>query len=159
MEQKALAAWLKLIIVGVGLCGLVVYFVVLPSFGGSLAEEYPEFANRFLPWLIFLWISGIPCYAALVFGWRIAINIGRDRSFSNANANALKWIAWLAAGDAVFFFVGNIVLLFADLSHPGVVLLSLLIVFGGVAVTVVAAALSHLVKKAAVLQEESDLTI
>lgn len=159
MEQKGLATWLKIILVGVGICGLVVYFVVFPSYGESLVSDYPEFSNRFWPWLIFLWISGIPCYAVLVFGWKIAANIGRDQSFSNANAKYLKWIAWLAAGDGVFFFVGNMVLLFTNMSHPGIALFSLLVVFAGVAVAVASAVLSHLVQKAAVLQEQSDLTI
>lgn len=159
MEQKGLAIWLKIILVGVGICGLVVYFVVFPSYGESLVNDYPEFANRFWPWLIFLWISGIPCYAVLLFGWKIATNIGRDQSFSNANAKYLKWIAWLAAGDGIFFFVGNIIFLFTNLSHPGVALFSLLVVFAGVAVAVASAVLSHLVQKAAVLQEQSDFTI
>lgn len=159
MEQKGLAVWLKIILVGVGICGLVVYFVVFPSYGESLVNDYPEFANRFWPWLIFLWISGIPCYAVLLFGWKIATNIGRDQSFSNANAKYLKWIAWLAAGDGIFFFVGNIIFLFTNMSHPGVALFSLLVVFAGVAVAVASAVLSHLVQKAAVLQEQSDFTI
>lgn len=159
MEQKGLATWLKIILVGVGICGLVIYFVVFPSYGESLVYDYPEFSNRFWPWLIFLWISGIPCYAVLVFGWKIAANIGRDQSFSNANAKYLKWIAWLAAGDGIFFFVGNIVLLLTNMSHPGIALFSLLVVFAGVAVAVASAVLSHLVQKAAVLQEQSDLTI
>ena len=77
MEQKSLAKWLKIILVGVGLCGLIVYFVIFPSYGQSLVTGYPEFANRFWPWLIFLWVSGIPCYMVLVFGWRIASNIGK----------------------------------------------------------------------------------
>ena len=159
MEQKSLAIWLKIILVGVGICGLVVYFVVFPSYGESLVNDYPEFANRFWPWLIFLWISGILCYAVLLFGWKIATNIGRDQSFSNANAKYLKWIAWLAAGDGIFFFVGNIIFLFTNLSHPGVALFSLLVVFAGGAVAVASAVLSHLVQKAAVLQEQSDFTI
>lgn len=159
MEQKGLATWLKIILVGVGICGLVIYFVVFPSYGESLVYDYPEFSNRFWAWLIFLWISGIPCYAVLVFGWKIAANIGRDQSFSNANAKYLKWIAWLAAGDGIFFFVGNIVLLLTNMSHPGIALFSLLVVFAGVAVAVASAVLSHLVQKAAVLQEQSDLTI
>lgn len=159
MEQKGLAIWLKIILVGVGICGLVVYFVVFPSYGESLVNDYPEFSNRFWPWLIFLWISGIPCYAVLLFGWKIATNIGRDQSFSNANAKYLKWIAWLAAGDGIFFFVGNIIFLFTNMSHPGVALFSLLVVFAGVAVAVASAVLSHLVQKAAVLQEQNDFTI
>jgi len=61
--------------------------------------------------------------------------------------------------DAGFFFVGNIILFLLSMSHPGVVIASLVIVFVGIAVAVAAAALSHLVKKAAVLQEQSDWTI
>lgn len=159
MEQKALTKWLKIILIGVGICGLIVYIVVFPSYGQSLAYEYPEFSNRYWPWLIFLWVSGIPCYTVLVFGWKIASNIGKDRSFSNENAGYLKWISWLAAGDGIFFFVGNVVLLFTNMSHPGIALFSLLVVFAGVAVAVASAALSHLVQKAAVLQQQSDLTI
>ena len=159
MEQKTLSRWLKVVLVGVGLCGLVVYGAILPLYGQSILAANPDMANRYWPWLIFLWATGVPCYAALVIGWRIAVNIGRDRSFSEDNARYLKRIALLAAGDTVFFFAGNVVLLFANMSHPGVVLFSLLIVFAGVAVSVAAAALSHLVLKAAQLQEQSDLTI
>ena len=159
MEQKALARWLKIIIIGLGVCGLIVYLGVIPGYGTSLISQYPEFSNRYWPWLIFLWLTGLPCYAALVLGWRVAGNIGKNRSFSLENAKLLSWVSRLAAGDAVFFFVGNVALLLLDMSHPGVVLLSLLAVFAGVAISVAAACLSHLVRKAADLQEQSDLTI
>lgn len=159
MEQKSLARWLKFIIIGVAICGGLIYFCVLPECGKTMVNAYPEFSNRYWPWLIFLWTTGIPCYGVLVFGWQIATNIGKDRSFSMENAKALKWISWLATVDTIYFFLGNIILWFMDLSHPGIVLLSLIIVFAGVAVAVAAAALSHLVQKAAVLQEQSDLTI
>ena len=159
MEQKALSRWLKAVLIGVGLCGLIVYGAILPICGLSILGQNPDMADRFWPWLIFLWVTALPCFTALVFGWRIAANIGRDRSFSDDNARLLKRIALLAAGDTVYFFAGNLVLLFANMSHPGMVLLSLVVVFAGVAVAVAAAALSHLVLKAALLQEQSDLTI
>ena len=159
MEQKTLSKWLKLILLGMGICGLAVYLAVVPSFGDSLCSQYPEFAGRYWPWLIFIWVSGIPCYAVLVLGWRIAANIGRDASFSLENARFLRSIAVLAALDAAYVFLGNLAMLFLDMSHPGVVLLSLLVVFAGAAVAVAAGALSHLVRKAALLQEENDLTI
>ena len=159
MEQKSLSKWLKLVLLGMGICGLVVYLLIIPGYGVSLRAQYPEFANRYWPWLLFLWVSGMPCYIALALGWRIAVNIGRDASFSLANARYLRTVSLLAAGDAAYFFLGNLVLLFLNMSHPGVTLLSLLVVFAGAAVAVAAAALSHLVRKAALLQEENDLTI
>ena len=159
MEQKTLSKWLRIIIVGAGIVGLIVYFVIIPSYGVSMRTLYPEFSDRFWPWLIFIWLTAVPCYAALVFGWKIALNIRKDRSFSKENAQYLKWISVLAAIDSAYFFVGNIVLLFSNMSHPGITLFSLLIVFVGVAISVASAVVSHLVQKAAALQEQSDLTI
>ena len=45
------------------------------------------------------------------------------------------------------------------MNHPGIILYSLIVVFAGVAISVAAATLSHLVLKAAKLQEENDLTV
>ena len=159
MTQQKLSAWLKAILIGVGLCGLIVYFAVLPSIGSSLHASFPEFAAWHWPWMIFLWLTAIPCFAALVMGWRIAMNIGKDHSFSEENARLLQRIGYLAAADTAFFFLGNIVFFFLGMNHAGIMLASLLICFAGVAVTVAAVCLSHLVHKAADLQEQSDLTI
>ena len=159
MNQKKLSAWLKGILVGIGICGLIVYSAVLPLCGDSLRAGYPEFASCYWPWLIFLWGTALPCFAVLVMGWQIAENIGKDRSFSVENARLLQHIARLAAGDTLFFFAGNVVLLFLSMNHPAILLLSMLVCFAGVAVTVAAVCLSHLVRKAADLQEQSDLTI
>ena len=159
MKQKALSKWLKIIILGTGICGIVFYFGVLPVIGLSIRASYPEFSNRFWPWLSFLWGSGIPCYAVLVLGWKIASGIGKDQSFTLQNARYLKWISWLAALDTVYFFVGNLVLGFLSMSHAGILLASLLVDFAGIGIAVAAAALSHLVLKAADLQQQSDLTV
>jgi hypothetical protein len=159
MGQKTLANWLRAVIIGVGLCGLVIFFLFIPIFGQSVVEKYPEFSGWYWPWLIFIWVCGVPCYAVLVLLWRISSNISKNRSFSSENANYLKWISLLAAIDTAVFFVGNIVLWLLNMNHPGVVLGLMVVAFFGVAITVAAAILSHLVKKAAALQEESDLTI
>lgn len=159
MKQKALARWLKWVLLGMGLCGLALCLWVLPSFGRSLAARYPEFAYCYHPWLFFLWIAAVPCYIDLVLAWRVVRNIESDRSFSRENARLLQYIAVIAAADGAFFFVMNIVYLLLSMSHPGVTLLSFVVTFLIAAVSVAAAALSHLVRKAAELQEQSDLTI
>lgn len=159
MQQITLSKWLKFILIGIALCGLVIYTVVFPALGQSIVTQNEEFSYCFWPWLIFIWVTGIPCYIAIVFAWRIATNIGADQSFSLSNAKLLKWIAILAAGDAAFFFIGNIIFLFLNMSHPGIVLISFIIVFAGVAISIASAALSHLVMKASVLQDQSDWTI
>ena len=159
MKQTTLSKWLKLIIVGVGICGIIIYAAVVPMLVRAMAEEYPEFSSYQWPWLILIWVTAIPCYIALIFAWKIAVNIGADRSFSVANAKLLKGISLLAAVDSAYFFVGNLIYLLLNINHPSIVLFSLCIEFFGIAISVASAALSHLVMKAAELQEQSDLTI
>ena len=101
----------------------------------------------------------MPCYISLGFGWSIATEIGRDNSFSYKNANSLRIISILAATDAVFFFLGNLLFLVLNMNHPGVLLFSCLLVFLGASISAASACLSHLVQKAAKLREENDLTI
>ncbi len=154
MEQKTLSVWLKVILSGLGICGAVVYFVMIPVFGTDLVSQYPEFSGWYWPWQSFLWLTAVPCYAALVFGWLIAVNIGHDRSYSLENARLLRWISALAAGDSAFLFFGSLLYLLLDLSTPVATLISVLVVLLGAAVSVTAAALSHLIFKEATKNEE-----
>lgn len=159
MKQKSLANWLKFIIIGVGVCGLLVYALIFSALMDSVIDMYPEFTYCKVPWLVFLWLTAIPCYGVLILGWKVASNIGADRTFCMENAKCFQWVSALAVGDCLFFFAGNIVLWLLNMNHPGVICLALIVIFFGIAVAVAAAVLSRLVRKAADLQEESDLTI
>ncbi len=159
MEQKSLSNWLKGIIIGVGICGAIGYCSVVPGYGQSIIRRFPEFSSWYLPWLVVILLTGIPIYIALYYAWKIADNIGKDNSFSYANADSLKRIARLAVADVVYFFLANLVMTFLGMNHPGVLLLSFAVDFAGIAAAVCFAALSHLVLKAAKIKEENDLTI
>ena len=82
MKLTTIEKYLKFIIIGFAICGLLVYAWILPNVGQSLAHSYPEFAHWYYPWLIFLWITVIPCYLVLISAWKVAANIGIDRSLS-----------------------------------------------------------------------------
>ncbi len=155
MNQKKLARWLKGIILGIGLCGFVAYLYAIPFWGKDIAHNMPEFSYCFWPWLVLVWVTAIPCYLVLFWGWRIAIEISKDNSFSKINAAYLKKIMTAAIADSAIFFVGNITFLVLNMNHPGMVLLSIMFCFAGVAVAVVSAALSHLVEKAAEMKDEN----
>lgn len=159
MNSKTLSVLLKVIIAGVFLCSSAIYFVVVPDIGESIAAHNPDYAWCYVPWLILIWATGLPLAAGLVLGWKIASGIGADRPFTRTNSGFLKWIAVFAAGDAALFFIGNAVMLLINASHFGVLLLSLFIGFVGAAIAVAAAVLSNLVMRAALLQEQNDLTI
>lgn len=159
MGQKSLSKWLKGIIAGMGICGAIIYLYLIPMMGKELVDAAPEFSNCYIPWLVVILISAIPCYGVLYFGWKISSEIGKDNSFSMKNAAYLKNIAVLAVSDSAYFFAANLVLMIMGMNHPGIFLISLLVVFAGIVVTVAAAALSHLVQKAAEIEQENELTI
>lgn len=160
MSQRSLANWLKTIIIGIGICGLLLFGVLLPTFSQTLhLPELDHFNHAVIAWLIFIWIAAIPCYVVLVFAWKVALHIGNDHAFSIENAKLVKNISILAAVDSVFFFLGNIVLLIANMNHPVILLASFIIIFIGIAISVAAKVLSHLIMKAQILQEQSDFTI
>lgn len=159
MKQENIAKWLKAIVIGTALFGVGIYGYVIPTWGRVIVYNNPEFSDRFFPWLIFLWITAIPCYIALIFAWKIFTQIGKNNSFSYVNAKYFKHITRLALSDTVYFLLGNFVLLMWNKSHPGVFLASFLVAFVGVAIAVLCIALSHLVYKAAQMNEENELTI
>ena len=75
------------------------------------------------------------------------------------NAEYLKWVSYLSMADAVFVFLANIIFLLLDMSAAAVMLVICIIVFAGISISICAAALSHLVAKAAEIKEENDLTV
>lgn len=159
MNQKSLSKWLKFVTIGVALCGGVIYWWVFPLLGDYIVYQNPEFSHAYLPWIVFIWLTAVPCYTVLLYTWRIAGEIQKDNSFSMTNAQLLKKIAGLALFNSAFFFLGNIVYLLLEINHPGIVIMSLVVVFFGIAIAIAAAVLSHLIRKGALLKEESDLTI
>jgi len=158
MTQAKLAQLLKLIVIGLGIIGASVYFLVLPTVGRDWAAE-EGFSGFFWPWLLFLWGTGIPCYMALFEFWHVCSEIKADNSFCEENAIRMMNIALLILGDVAYFFAGNVIFLLLNMNHPGIFLISLAIDVFGVGIGVAAAALSHLVYKAAVIQAENDLTV
>ena len=111
MEQHILVRWLKLLVIFMVICGVAICVGALPLAGKELAVKYPEFAYCYYPWLVFLWIMALPCFAALRLAWKIFVNIEKDHSFCMENADYLKNISFLAGADAGILFFGNILFL------------------------------------------------
>lgn len=159
MTQKNLSLWLHGVILTAAACVLLVYLWLLPGVTYDLASEYHAAAFLYYPALFFLEGTALPILSALVFAWLIAREIGRDNSFSRKNAEFMKVIAGLALGDVVYFQLGVLVFAVCGILHPSVFIAVFLLDCVGLAISVCAAALSHLILKAAVIREENDLTV
>lgn len=160
MNQENLAKYLQAITIGVALLGLILCFCVIPIVGKELiAQKGATYNDWYYPWLILCWIMAVPCYLALFQFWGVAKEISKDNSFSDENAIHLKKISHLCVVAILILFVGNIAYFIIGWNQLGCFLLCMVIVCAGLVLSVLSAALSHLVYKAAALKEENDLTI
>lgn len=157
MSQSKLSRLLKVIIIVMGIIGLVFYCYIVPEWGREIAADGRE--GGYLPWIVFLSLTAGPIYAGLTLFWRICSDIERDRSFTKSNAARMKAVSVLALVDVIYHFTGNIVLAVLDMNYTGSMMQSLFIDVVGISVAIAAAVLAHLVTKAALLKEDSDLTI
>jgi len=71
MKQKTISLLLHGLVIGAGICLAAVYMFFVPAAGHAVDRALGgEFSYCFLPWLIFLWMTAIPCFAALFPLWK-----------------------------------------------------------------------------------------
>lgn len=159
MSQKKLSRWICFSALSIAICGTIIYAGIIPSYIKSVVYSYPEVSSWYWPWLCFLWGTAIPCYMIIFFVLKISREVKNDNSFSHQTVRYLKNIALLMFGDVAYFFVGNMVFAFLNMTHPGIFFISLIIEIVGISIGLIAVILSRFVYKAAILQEESDGTV
>ncbi len=159
MTQKKLSKYLCFIVSFLALAGMFCLVVMAPKVGISLAGKYQKFSHLYTPSLIFIWICAIPFYLGLYAAYLIAKDIGRDRSFSKDNSHRLKRIGIYCIMESVMIFIIIFSLIMMHVLNPILHMILILLSLTVVALSVICFALSHLVLKAAKLQEENDLTI
>lgn len=159
MKHSLFSKCMMIVIAGATIIGIICCAYVIPELARTFKSNYPEMEHWVLPWMILIYTCAVPCFVAMVISWKIAVNIGKDKSFTMENSKLFKIYSILALADSAVFLVTSIVFWLAGINHPGLLLIDFLIVFAGIAVFVCTSALSYLVAKAADLQEDSDLTI
>lgn len=164
MGQKGLALLMKLAIILIGFVGIVCFALVIPTLAINWSGSFPEFAKVSVIWVLFLEFLAFPYYTVLVLGWMVAGGIGKDKSFTYHNANRIKVASYIVLITSLYFFVGtlcflNVYFVLANFNHPGMLLMSFLFLFCSVVLGIGLAMVSHIVRKAAELQEQADLTI
>jgi len=156
MKQKELAVYLKLIIIIVTI--MFLFFIVwfLPT---SIMEII---VPNIVPIIIgYLWVGSIPCLLALFQFFKICGRIGNDNSFCIENARGLKKMSLMMFIVTVYGMAGLAIIFITGFYHiykfsSAAIMVAIVI---SITLAIVCAALSHLVQKASVLQEEHDLTV
>ena len=103
--------------------------------------------------------NAVICYAILYQFWKVCVQIGKDNSFSKENAKCFRNISHFALLLAVVWFAGIVFLAILAVRQPGISIFMITAVLLSVMISVLAAALSHLILKAYELKQENELTI
>lgn len=139
--------------------GIVFFFMVVPILAAISRRRYPELAFLFYPGLAYNVAIAIPCYAILYHFWQVCRQIGRDNSFSKENADAFTSISRFSLFLTVEWFIGLFFLAIGGWMKTGALVILIFGIFLSIIVTIIAAALSHLILKAYELRQENELTI
>ena len=150
---------MKISVLATAVCGLFLCLYVVPSLGTDITRANPEYKGWFWPWLLFAWLTALPCFAILVYVWKVAGAVINDTVFTIKTAKWVKTGAILLLSDAAFLFFGNVILALLNMTHISVLLFSVIGDIFAVALALLAAVLSRYLTKAAVLQEESEGTL
>ena len=159
MKRNLMGKYLKLTLLIAVLACIVLFFVIVPHVTHELTAYNPVYEIIYVPAIIFIWLTSVPVFIAFYKFWVIFTEIGRDNSFCERNAKALRDVSFLAVIDAVLYFAVLIALLLMNVYSTGILVLAMFIIFAALIFAVLCAALSHLVEKAAALKSENDLTI
>jgi hypothetical protein len=106
-------------------------------------------------------ISFIPVYICLLLAWRVAGTVARDAGFTKQNAKRFKIAMWMAITDVgmVFLFMIWACICHEPLISPFMMIFAVCLIFTGLSAAIICYVFSRLVSQAAVLKEESDLTV
>ena len=150
---------MKLAALAAALIGLLAAFVFLPMLASALLEEFPAYQKWYWPCLIYGWVVLLPGFAGLWEFWKICVEIGRDNSFSQKNARSLFRICLLALTMAALLAVGVAALCRLGMGLPALLIAMLGFAAACALVALLANALAQLVRRAAAIKSENDLTI
>lgn len=159
MEHKRLSRLLMLagIIALVG--GAAIFIILLPMIGRNYCARFPDAQALYWPSLIYFWLIGLLCAAAMAQYMGICRRIGQNRSFCDDNARGLKRIAQLLFGCAVMLLLYCLTALLPYVYVVPLVVDLVIISMAFAAMGMLAWALHRLILHAVHLQEENDLTI
>lgn len=155
-KTTTILKWVVLLFAAVVFVLSVTY---LPSVANSMAEQYPQYSQTKIPLMIYLYISSIGFYYAIVMAVKICNNINKNILFDNANLKAFFNTSMVALAELVYYAVGLVAALCFDLCHQYVVIFFAVVVFCALVLYLLCAVVCQMLKKAIAIREENDLTV
>lgn len=153
--QRRSTLFLRAVVVMLGLIVFTVCGWVLPR------TMFSEEVGYYAPVVAVLYVTAIPFFFAVFQTLRLLGYIDQNKAFSQLSVTALKYIAYSANSISCVYLVGVPFIYYAaDRDDaPGVLAISLVILFASLAISVFATVLQKLLQSAIDIKAEHDLTV
>lgn len=159
MKRSEISKWLKGIVILLGAMALFFFVFLLPQIAEEWKKNYPEVAFLYWPVITYIRIIGAGFYWMLILFWKVSCEIGKENSFSKENARSFLWISKIALAIAIILFAGMLFLGIKGWLNLWCVFVMATGILASITLSVLAAALSHLILKAYEMKQENELTI
>lgn len=159
MKQSEISKWLKGITIAVAIMGVIFFVILVPKLADMILQKYQELAFLYIPGLIYSGLIALLCYILLFQFWKVSCEIGKDNSFSLENARAFKIMSRISIALACVWFIALVVMSVFGWIRTGALLVFIFAVLCNVILSIITAALSHLIWKAYEMKQENELTI
>ncbi len=105
MKQKELSLWLKLIIILCGCFGLLFCIYIGPETGKAVLLVSENLKGLYKPFVLFIWITGIPFFSALFLHWKTSRRSdysgrGTDDNLGSASGHSNATTSTICTNDA-----------------------------------------------------------
>ena len=158
MSEKRLSVLIRFAIVLSCICGLLSCLFWIPiSVGVTSLRNIPWKSVEFWMQYIFHWMVSLPCFWLLVLAWKVSVSMNKDKLFLEKNSVYVRNASLILTVDIIVFLIGNI--LFALIGWNSWLILQGLFAVTGLVICIFMYVLSKYLSQAAILQEESDLTV
>jgi hypothetical protein len=155
MTNKQLTVLFRCALIVIALIGVAACAFWYPKDGANVIAA----KGAALGWIyqIFMWLTAIPCFVILFFGWKFSMSMEKEHVFTKDTAQYLIISLKILVVDLAVYLVGNIIFLALGCSKYG--WLYLVVSVAGYAVAAIIYTLFYYISRVAVLQEESEGTI
>ncbi|MFD3449700.1 DUF2975 domain-containing protein [Microbacteriaceae bacterium 4G12] len=157
--KRGTTTFLKVTVVIIGVIVLAFCTFLLPKLAGYMVQINPQYAYLKFPVLIGVYITAIPFFLALYQAWKLLNYIEDENAFSERSVMSLGHIKNYAISIIVLYVIGVFLLVLQNALHPGIAIISIVIIFATLIIALFAAVLQELLRSALEIKSENDLTI
>lgn len=159
MKTKTASWLLKIVLAFSTLAVLAVVGWGVPQYMAHVVHVRPSLSPWVFPMEAYAWLMAIPVLAAIALLWLVFGTIQENEAFSLENARRFQKIAWLAVGDLMLALLLAVFLILSHVIPAFIAMCLTAAVFIGVVAAIVFHVLAALVRNAAEIKQDNELTI